>query len=289
MHPNHQGLLAVHSAVFIFGFTALFSKLIQLPALEINLLRSLFAAFALWAVIRLSGESLTLRSSRDYGVVLLLGLLLGGHWVTYFHAMQVATIAIGVIALYTFPVMTVFLEPLVHGGRPQIIDIMSGIAMLFGIYLLVPEFRLDNATTQGVFWGMLSALLFALRNIIQRRYFYDYPAKQALFYQILITVIVLFPFGFQIIPEVSTYQWGQLMLLGIVFTALPHTLFAFSLRHFKAKSASLVACLQVVYATLFAAVLLNEWPSLVTLIGGAIVVAAAIFETWMVGRRQQVS
>lgn len=285
MHPTHKGLWAVHSAVFLFGLTALFSKLIALPALEITLLRSLFAVVALWAVIRWQGEPVKLQTRGDYATVLLLGVLLAGHWVTYFHAMQVSSIAVGVIALYTFPVMTVFLEPLFHGDRPHWADVISGVGVVFGIYLLVPEFRLDDATTQGVLWGMLSALLFALRNIVQGRYFRRYPAKQALMYQILITIVVLLPFGSAVIPQVSTAQWSQLLLLGVIFTALPHTLFAFSLRNFKAKTASLVACLQVVYASLFAALLLGEWPAVTTIIGGLIVVAAAMFETYMAGRR----
>ena len=45
-NATRQGLWAVHSAVFIFGLTALFSKLIALSALEITLLRSVFAITA---------------------------------------------------------------------------------------------------------------------------------------------------------------------------------------------------------------------------------------------------
>ncbi len=286
MNATHKGLWAVHSAVFLFGLTALFSKLIALPALEITLLRSLFAVLALWAVMRWQGEPLGLQARQDYAIVLLLGVLLAGHWVTYFHAMQVSSIAVGVIALYTFPVITVFLEPLFHGERPHWVDVLSGAGVIFGIYLLVPEFHLDDATSRGVLWGILSALLFSLRNIIQGRYFNRYPAKQALLYQIVITIVVLLPFGSAVIPQVTSVQWGQLLLLGVVFTALPHTLFAFSLRHFKAKTASLVACLQVVYATLFAAWLLGEWPAITTVAGGVIVVTAAIFETYVAGRRR---
>jgi len=36
MQHLREGLLAVHAAVLIFGFTALFSKLITLPALDIT-------------------------------------------------------------------------------------------------------------------------------------------------------------------------------------------------------------------------------------------------------------
>lgn len=282
-HPR-EGLIAVHSAVLLFGFTSLFSKLIALPALEITLLRSVFAALALAAFIRLLGQPLWLDRRRDYGVALLLGVLLATHWVTYFHAMQVSSVAVGVIALHTFPVITVFLEPLFHGERPHLRDVVSALVVLFGIYLLVPEFSLSDSTTQGVLWGVFSALLYALRNIIQRRHFAQYPAPRALFYQTAVVFAVLLPFGAATVPAVTQPQWLQLLLLAVAFTALPHALFGHGLRHLKAKTASLIACLQVVYAMLLAAVLLGEWPSAATVLGGGIVVAAAMFESYTAGR-----
>lgn len=284
MNPSRQGLLSVHSAVFIFGLTALFSKLISLPALEITLLRSVFAVMALWLFIRWQGGVVKLKQRQDYWIAIILGILLASHWVTYFHAMQVSSIAVGVIALYTFPVITVFIEPLFHGERPHLKDIISALAVLYGIYLLVPEFAIDDSTTQGILWGVLSALLFAMRNIVQGRYFPGYPARQALFYQTAVTIVVLLPFAGAVIPHVTAWQWGQLLLLGFVFTALPHTLFAHSLLFFKAKTASLIACLQVVYATAFAALILGELPTLSTMMGGLIIVGAAMYESYTTGR-----
>ena len=199
--------------------------------------------------------------------------------------MQVSSIAVGVIALYTFPVITVFLEPLFHGEQPHVKDVISALTVLFGIYLLVPEFSLNNETTQGILWGVLSALFFSLRNIIQGRYFKGYSAKHSLFYQTLVTFIVLLPFSFEVVAEVTTFQWGQLIILGLFFTAVPHTLFAFSLLNLKAKTVSLVACVQVVYATIFAALLLAEWPEFSTLMGGLIVVSTAMYESYTAGRK----
>lgn len=285
MTNSFKGLLAVHSAVLIFGLTALFSKLISLTALEITLLRSVFAALIIFIFCVWHKTSIRLSTIKDYGIVIILGVFLALHWVTYFHAMQVSSIAVGVIALYTFPVITVFLEPLFHGEQPHIKDVVSAVAVLFGIYLLVPEFSLSNETTQGILWGVLSALLFALRNIIQGHYFKGYSAKHSLFYQTLVTFIVLLPFSYAVMPEVTTTQWGQLVLLGVVFTALPHTLFAFSLLNLKVKTVSLVACVQVVYATIFAAIVLGEWLELTTVIGGLIVVAAAMYESYTAGRK----
>jgi len=285
MTNSFKGLLAVHSAVLIFGLTALFSKLISLTALEITLLRSVFAVFIIFAIFLWQKKSIKLSHPKDYGIVILLGVLLALHWVTYFHSMQVSSIAVGVIALYTFPIITVFLEPLFHGERPHIKDVISAFTVLFGIYLLVPEFSLSNETTLGILWGVLSALFFALRNIIQGHYFKGYTARHSLFYQTLITFIVLLPFSFEVIPAVTNIQWGQLLILGVFFTAVPHTLFAFSLLNLKAKTVSLVACVQVVYATIFAALLLSEWPQLSTVVGGLIVVSAAMYESYTTGRK----
>lgn len=280
MTNTYKSLLAVHTAVLIFGLTALFSRWMTLSALDISLIRSIFAALVILVFIYWNKESIRLARLKDYFLVLFLGILLALHWVTYFHAMQVSSIAVGVIALYTFPVITVFLEPLFHGEKPQLADIISALAVLLGIYLIVPEFSMGNETTLGLLWGILSAFLFSLRNIVQSRYFRHYSARQSLFYQTLVTFLVLLPFSYQHIPAISAFQWGQLFILGLFFTALPHTLFTFSLLHFKAKVVSLVACLQVVYATVFAALLLGEYPGYLTVIGGLIVVLAAVYESY---------
>jgi len=279
MHHSREGLLSVHAAVLIFSFTALFSKLVSLPALDITFYRSVFAFLAIAIYMAFTKQSYQLGSKRDYMMAALLGCLLAVHWVTYFHAMQVSTVAIGVIALYTYPVITVFLEPLFHGEKPHIADIISSIAVLFGIYLIVPEFSLDNSTLVGVLFGVFSALMMALRNIMQRRYFSAYKASHSLFYQTLVVMLVLVVFIDTGISTIEDSQWWMLLLLGIVFTALPHTLFAHGLLHLKAKTASLIACVQVVYAAIFAAVILGEWLTWNVVAGGLIVVSAAMYES----------
>ena len=279
MHHSREGLLSVHAAVLIFSFTALFSKLVSLPALEITFYRSVFACLAIAVYMAYTKQLYRLGSRRDYMMAGLLGSLLAVHWVTYFHAMQVSTVAVGVIALYTYPVITVFLEPLFHGERPHVADILSSIAVLFGIYLIVPEFSLDNSTLVGVLFGVFSALMMSLRNIMQRRYFSAYKASHSLFYQTLVVMLVLVAFIDTDVSSIEESQWWLLLLLGIVFTALPHTLFANGLLHLKAKTASLIACVQVVYAAVFAAIILGEWLTWNVVAGGLIVVSAAMYES----------
>ncbi len=279
MQHSREGLLAVHAAVLIFGFTALFSRLISLPALDITFYRSIFAFFAIAIYLVYKKQPYLLKNPQDYLMAALLGILLAVHWVSYFYAMQVSSVAVGVIALYTYPVITVFLEPLFHGEKPHIVDIFSSLLVLFGIYLIVPEFSMDDDTMVGIVSGVFSAFMMSLRNIMHRRYFSAYSASHALLYQTFIVILVLFAFVGSDVAAIDDKQWGLLVLLGIVFTALPHTLFAHGLLHLKAKTASLIACVQVIYAAVFAALLLGEWLSWNVVAGGLIVVSAAMYES----------
>jgi len=275
-----EGLLSTHSAVVLLGLTALFSKLIDLPAIEITPLRSFFAVLALLLLIRWKRQALALNRAADYGWMFLLGGLLAAHWATYFHSMQVSTIAVGVIALYTYPVITVFVEPLFDGERPQWRDVLSAVVVFIGVYLMVPAFDINNQTVQGVMWGVVSAFLFALRNVLQKKKMAAYSAQQSLFYQVLVVLVLLLPIMIERLPEVTYHQWWLLFLLGVFFTALPHMLFLHGLRLLKAKTVSLIACLQVVHATLLAALLLGEWPGVMVMCGGALVLLAAIYESY---------
>ena len=279
LDQRHYSLLQLHLGILLLGGTALFSKLVALPALELTAWRSVFAGLALLGFFLATRSELRLRASRDYVIVLGLGVIFAIHWVTYFHAMQVSTVAVGVVALFTFPVMTVFLDPLFHSGRPRLTDLCGALLVCGGVYLMVPEFSLDNTTTQGVLWGLLSAFLYALRNVVQRHHFRHYPGKTAMIYQVLVVILLTTPFVTGESFELGMSQWLLLVLLGVVFTALPHTLFANALIHHSAVSVGLINCLQVVYATMLAAIILSELPGTSTIVGGTLIVAAAAYES----------
>ena len=81
------------------------------------------------------------------------------------------------------------------------------------------------------------------------------------------------------IASASTNSWLMLLLLGTVFTALPHALIAASLRHLRAKTFSLIACMQPLYGVFLAIILLNETPGWSALVGGMLITSASVYET----------
>ncbi|RTR35041.1 DMT family transporter [Shewanella atlantica] len=278
-NQKQSGLLELHLAVLLFGGTALFSKLIPLSALDITLLRCFVAALVLALIVKASKHRLLLNSGRDYLIALGLGIVVSLHWVTYFASMQLSSIAVGMIAFFTYPVMTVLIEPIVTGNKIQRVDIVSGITVLIGVTLLIPEANLGNDVTLGIAVGVLSAAFFTARNLLHKRYFSAYSGPQAMFYQTAVAAVFLAPWHSVEINTIEQNVWGLILLLGVVFTAAPHALFTAALRHLSAKTVSLVSCLQPFYGAVLALFFLGENLELKTVLGGVLVVATAIFET----------
>jgi len=284
LKAEQQSLLYLHIAVFLFGGTALFSKLIGLPALDITVYRTGIAGVALLTLLILQKKKFTLASMKDYGVAILLGCVVGIHWVTYFAGMQMAGVTVGIIAFFTYPVITVFLEPLFSKSRPKMKDMITALVVVIGIVLLIPEVSFGNQVTLGIATGVISAVFFALRNILHKNYFSHYSGPHTMLYQTLVACLMLCLFVEVPPMQVSQNDWLLLLLVGVLFTATPHALFASSLRHLSATTAGLISCLQPLYGSVLAFLLLHERPSLVTIIGGLLVISAAIFETWSVSR-----
>ena len=287
MQLQQQSLIYLHIAVLLFGGTALFAKLIGLNALDITAYRAAIAGLAICVLLTLQKKPIKLHRAKDYVIAILLGVAVGIHWVTYFAGMQLAGITVGMLAFFTYPVITVFLEPLFNKSKPKAKDIISAVVVIIGIYLLIPNVNLGDDITLGVVTGVVSALFFALRNITHKRYFSEYGGPQTMFYQTLVASLMLCAFIEVPITQINDTDLILLLIAGVVFTAMPHSLFAASLKHLSAATAGLISCLQPLYGTILAIIILHERPSVMTLIGGALIVSAACFETWSISRKKQ--
>ena len=115
---NEQMPLAgLYLAIFFLAMTGLFAKMIPLNAISIIQLRGVFATFGLAGFMFLYQRKFRISGIKDFIGVYLLGLLLGIHWVAFFYSMQVSTVAVGMLSLYSYPVITILLEPLFSQRR----------------------------------------------------------------------------------------------------------------------------------------------------------------------------
>ena len=205
--------------------------------------------------------------------------LLTLHWVTYFFALQWSGVAIGMLSMFTFPIITVFLEPLFFKTKFHPIHLMFGALILIGIYLLVPSFNYENVQTKGLFMGLFSALAYAFRNLIIKKNVQKFNGSLLMFYQMGITIILLFPVLMFYPLDTFTTQIPYLLFLGLVTTAIGHTLFLNCLTYFTVSTASIMNSIQPIFGIIIAFFFLNETPPASSLIGGGIILITVVIES----------
>ena len=75
MKENKNNLIRLHLAVFLFGFAALFGKVLNLSPFTIVFGRTLFAAITLFFILLFSKQSFKLNSAKDYLFLAFVGIV----------------------------------------------------------------------------------------------------------------------------------------------------------------------------------------------------------------------
>lgn len=279
MNQQKKSLLSVHIAVLGFGLSGLFAKLVNQPAIVIAWGRVVFSSIFLFILLKLRRQSVTLKCRKDYLLMAAAGILLAVHWSTFMQSIQVATVAVGTLTFSTYPLFVTFLEPWLYHERLKKSNVICAFIMLAGVMLIVPEFHLDNSMTQGVIWGMIGSLTYALLSLMNRRFSDQYPGTLVSLYEQGTAAVVLFPALFFLLPVFSARDIAGLVILGIAFTAGSHSLFISGLKHVKVQTAGIISSLESVYGILAALIVLHEIPGLRELAGGVIIMGVVFYST----------
>tara|TARA_B100000795_G_scaffold79705_1_gene57158 strand:+ start:97 stop:957 length:861 start_codon:yes stop_codon:yes gene_type:complete len=254
-------------------------RFIPLPPPLIIWSRAFVAFLVLGAYCYWKKEKIRRGFVENRSTIIFSGTLLTLHWVTYFFALQWSGVAIGMLSMFTFPIITVFLEPLFFKTKFHPIHLMFGALILIGIYLLVPSFNYENVQTKGLFMGLFSALAYAFRNLIIKKNVQKFNGSLLMFYQMGITIILLFPVLMFYPLDTFTTQIPYLLFLGLVTTAIGHTLFLNCLTYFTVSTASIMNSIQPIFGIIIAFFFLNETPPASSLIGGGIILITVVIES----------
>lgn len=276
-HLNHLLLLTV-ATVFI-STSGTLGKFIDLPTPVIIWWRSALAALFLFLFCVSKRIDLKIKNSKDRWTFFIAALFMGAHWVTYFYALKLSNVAIGMLSIFTFPVMIAFLEPLFSKSKLDPIHIVLGILVLIGIYILAPEFSLESSQLKGILFGLLSALFYALRILILKSKVSQYNGTMLMFYQVAIIAVILVPVLYFMDTTNIKTQYPFVIILALLTTAIGHTMFVNSLKYFKASTASIIGSAQPVFGIIIAYFFLNEIPNLNTFIGGSLIIATVVIES----------
>jgi len=275
-----RSLAALHVAVLLFGFAGLFGKWIALPAVTIVLGRAGIAALALALLRRFAQAARRDGAAGGFDWRLASGgAVLALHWVAFFEAIRIATVAVALLGFASFPLFVLLLEALSRQRRLRAGELATAALVTAGLLLLVPEFRLANRIVQGLLWGLFSGFTFALLAVANRALAARRAPEAIALWQNACAAALLLPLALAASAIPSAGDLALLVVLGVACTALAHTLFIRSLGALSAHTASVVAALEPVYGIALAFALLGETPSPRTLAGAALIVGAALRAT----------
>lgn len=273
------GTARLHGAVLLFGAAGLFGKWVAASALVIVFGRVAVASAAFAVLLRLR----PLRGPRpkwgELAPLWACGALLAFHWTTFFHAIQVSTVAVGLLAYSTAPVFVALLEPVWFRERFSAAALVCALVTVGGVALIVPRWAIGSATLQGVAWGVLAGLSFALLSLANRALVRRHAAVRVAFHQDLAAMVILAPLLPLVWSPLGPRDLALLAALGLFCTALAHTLFIAALEALPARTAAIASALEPVYGIALAWLLLGEVPAIRTLAGGALILAAVVWAT----------
>lgn len=274
---NVQNLLELNFAILLISTSGALGRSINLPVPVTICSRALLAGIFIFLFCKWKQYDFKIKK-RDRMTLVVSGLFMGLHWLTYFYALKLSNIAIGMISLFTYPVITAFLEPMILKTKFKTIHLVLGILVTLGVYFLIPDLNMNHNYSKAIALGILSAIFYSLRNIISKSKIKDYNGSILMLYQLIIIAVFLSPFYF--IENITglTVQLPEIIILALLTTAIGHTLFLYSFKKFSVTSVSIISSLQPVYGILIGMLFLKEFPEPRTIIGGVLILMTVIVE-----------
>ena len=97
-------------------------------------------------------------------------------------------------------------------------------------------------------------------------------------HQLAILTIVLLPVLFLFDSSNIETQYPYVIILALLTTAIGHTLFVRSFKHFSITTASLISSALPVFGILMGVLFLAEIPGRNTILGGALIITTVVVE-----------
>lgn len=261
MHPTTKAFLQLHVAVFLAGFTGVLGRLIELNEGWLVWYRMLLSSFLLLLIFFIRKQSI--RIERKYLVQCIgIGALIALHWVFFYGSIKYANVSIALVCFAATGLFTAFLEPLLHKRKLDLVEVLLGLLVLLGIYLI---FHFDTEYKTGILLGIAAAFLSALFPIFNKRLIQHIPAANLTLYELgggwlmlslLLPLYLQFSPATKYIPTLSDWFW--LLMLALFCTVLAFQLSVNALKKISPFTANLTYNLEPVYGILLAFLLYNE-------------------------------
>jgi drug/metabolite transporter (DMT)-like permease len=271
--------LTALSAAF-FGSLAVYGKYADrmgIPLTELLAVRFAAAAVILWTLVLFRRERVRW-GWRTAGLVVM-GLLYVGQAATYFTSLKTVPAAVTSILLYLYPVAVVLLAAAFLGERLNRVRVGALLLAVVGVFIVVnPLSAHGTIDSAGLLFGLATAAIYATYILVGRVLLREVSSVVATALIATTAGVVLAAAGAvggQLRP-LSASGWALALSMALVATAIPATMFLAGLARVGATRAAIISTLEPATTVILAAVLLGEDLGPVRLLGGGIILVAAV-------------
>ncbi|MBL8672598.1 MAG: DMT family transporter [Alphaproteobacteria bacterium] len=209
-----------------------------------------------------------------------LGVLMGGSFALYLLAMTLTTIANVVFLLAIVPFLTALFAWLLHGERVRRATAVAMVAALAGVALMIGD-GVNTGHLTGIMAALAAIALHSLYLATARRY----PAVDFTPVNALAGIAGCAIGGVAATTlAISTHDLALSLLLGAVSVGIPFILMILATRTMPAAEVALIGLLESVLGPLWVWLLVGETPAAMSLVGGAIVLGAVVFQALAAAR-----
>lgn len=284
-----RAYVQLHTAIFLFGFTAILGRLITLSAVEIVWYRLLFTCLSMLLLPRLY-RGLHTMPARDLWRLAGIGILVSLHWVAFYASIKYANVTVALSVISTTAFFTSIIEPLIFRARFRWSEMVLGAMVIPGMYLI---FSFGQLYITGIVLALMAAVLAATFSVLNRKMIARHSAIPITFVELgsgWLFLSVLAPFYVQWAPEASFWpsglDWLWLIVLAVLCTTVAYVLSIDALRHVTAFTFNLSINLEPVYGILMAILLFQEQQEMHPgFYAGALIIIVAVFVHTFLQRR----
>ncbi|MFZ0965445.1 MAG: DMT family transporter [Candidatus Bathyarchaeia archaeon] len=280
------------TAGVLFGTAAIFIKFLQnLDAFSIAFWRLIIACVALAMILIVLGKSFHLNLvRRNLKELFILSFFLSLHFIFFISAVKDTTILNATVLVNTTPIFSMFVSSFLFKLKPSRLAILGLTISFIGVCVIAYTETITANAHPGVFSGNLKGDLEAVLAALVESFYLNYGRKIRNQMTILSTMFPIYMLTAVIVGVLSIPATNKILTLptetaiilplvglGILPTAIAHTLYFSSLSNLKSFETATMALLEPVGATFLGIILFQEIPQYLFVFGAALILLGIIF------------
>ena len=277
-------------AVMLFGFNGIVASFISLTSYEIVYLRTFIGSLLLIGLFKITGGKFHIKQyKKDSFLILLSGIELGTSWMFLHEAYQQIGVSFASLLYYCGPVIVMILSPVIFKEKLTVLKMFGFATVLIGIVFVNGKAMLYGGNHWGIFYGLMSAIMFAAMVICNKQSKEIVGMENATiqltasFLTVAVFTIIRKGILLQIIP----HEIPWILFLGVVNTGLGCYLYFSSLGKLPVQTVAVCGYIEPLSAVVFSALLLHERMTSLQIVGAICIIGGAMMGELLGGKASQ--